>query len=323
MKHQKDKDHSLPDKDREKELWDQLPENAGQPEEFWEAAWDNILRQRRKSGIVRRLKQAAVAAAFIGVLLGAWYWFGAVPAPQKAPAVAEAVYKTIRNTGTEAMELVLDDSTQVSLFPASSLRYEVAFNRHQRDIYLEGTALFKVQQQASKPFTVISSGIATTVLGTVFKVATEDEKQNTNVYLYQGKVLVKSADPQELPLKKDYYLSPGDVFRYHHSNGMATLEKPAIRLQPAAGKAAPAGSTEEVNVSNWYMFENQGLAQVLDQLSVIWNVPIHYNPDDLKGLNFIGKIERTDTLANVLKDIALLNNLSIVNNGKNYQVKKQ
>lgn len=320
MKHQEDKAHSDPDKSREKELWDQLPENAGQPEAFWQAAWDNILRQRRKSAIVRRLKRAAVAAAFSGVLLGAWYWFGAVPRPQQAPAVAEAVYKTIRNTGAEAMELVLDDSTQVSLFPASSLRYEVAFNRHQRDIYLEGTALFNVQQQVSKPFTVIANGIATTVLGTVFKVATEDEKQNTSVYLYQGKVLVKSANPQELQLKKDYYLSPGDVFRYHHNNGTAALEKPAIRLKPAPGKAA---HTEEVNVSNWYMFENQGLAQVLDQLSIIWNVPIHYNPDDLKGLNFIGKIERTDTLANVLKDIALLNNLRVVNNGKNYQVKKQ
>lgn len=310
---------TLPDRRREQELWDQLPNDAGQSDEFWQDTWNNIRRHRKRQTMVLRLKQVAVAAAVSGLLLGAYYWFGVTHSAPKTPVIAATQYKTIRNTTNDAMDVMLEDSTLVTLFPAGELRYKTDFTPGKREIYLEGAALFNVQHAENSPFTVFSNGLATTVLGTTFKVIAATETHNTSIYLYKGKVVVKSANPEQVKLNKDYYLLPGDVFRYDHQRGLAALDKPK---HPVVNTTATT-NTPDAMVSNWYMFENQELAQVLDQLSAIWNVPIHYNPADLQGLNFIGKIERTDTLVNVLKDIALLNNLTVVNNGKNYSIKKK
>lgn len=310
----------LPDRRQEQELWDQLPNDAGQSDEFWQDTWNNIRRQRKRQTLLVRMKQVAVAAAVSGLLLGAYYWFGVTHSTPKPPAIAADTYKTIHNSTNDAMDVMLEDSTLVTLFPAGELRYKTGSTPGKREVYLEGSALFNVQHAENNPFTVFSNGLATTVLGTTFKVTGTKETHHTSIYLYKGKVVVKSANPEQVKLNKDYYLQPGDVFRYDHQQGLAALDKPK---HPVVNTTAATANTPDAVVSNWYMFENQELAQVLDQLSAIWNVPIHYNPADLQGLNFIGKIERTDTLVNVLKDIALLNNLTVVNNGKNYSIKKK
>ncbi len=310
----------LPDRRQEQELWDQLPNDAGKSDEFWLDTWNNIRRQRIRQTLLVRMKQVAVAAAVSGLLLGTYYWFGVTHSTPKPPAIAAATYKTIHNSTNEAMDVMLEDSSLVTLFPAGELRYRTGFTPGKREVYLEGSAMFNVQHAENNPFTVFSNGLATTVLGTTFKVTGAKETHHTSIYLYKGKVVVKSANPEQVKLNKDYYLQPGDVFRYDHQRGLAALDQPK---HPVVNTTATTTNTPDAMVSNWYMFENQELAQVLDQLSAIWNVPIHYNPADLQGLNFIGKIERTDTLANVLKDIALLNNLTVVNNGKNYSIKKK
>jgi hypothetical protein len=59
------------------------------------------------------------------------------------------------------------------------------------------------------------------------------------------------------------------------------------------------------------MFNNQSLAQVFDQLSVMFNVEIVYNKTDIQNIFFTGKYNRSDSLENILKEIAILHNLTI------------
>ncbi|HEY9256343.1 FecR family protein [Chitinophaga sp.] len=307
----------LPDREQEKKEWDSFDHSIDKDPAFWQHSWNVIQQQRKRQVLIRRMKQIAVAAALSGVMLGSYYWFRHTPSPTAVPVIAAAQLKTITNATAEAMDLLLDDSTTVTLFPASSLHYAAAFPGAVRNVYLEGTALFNVQHDAAKPFTVFNNGIATTVLGTTFKVTAAAGDHKTSIYLYKGKVVIRSADSLQAKLRQDYYLLPGDVFSYDRNNGLAVL----TNSRPPASR--PPEHSNNATVSNWYMFENQELPQVLDQLSAIYNVPVHYNPADLKGINFIGKIDRTDSLENVLKDIALLNHLIVVNNGKNYSLKKQ
>lgn len=307
----------LPDKEQEKKEWDSFDHSIDKDAAFWQDSWKAIQQQRRWQVVICRIQQVAVAAALAGVMLGSYYWWSGTRANIPHPVMAATSLKTITNTTAEAMELLLDDSTTVTLFPASALQYTAAFPGKVRHVSLEGTALFNVKQDAAKPFTVFSNGIATTVLGTAFKVTAPRGDNKTKVYLYKGKVVVRTADTVQVKLHQEYYLLPGDVFSYDRSNGIAALIN---SRSPASRETMNNSST---TVSNWYMFENQELSQVLDQLAAIYNVPVHYNPADLKGMNFIGKIDRTDSLKNVLNDIALLNHLIVVNNGKNYTIKKQ
>jgi transmembrane sensor len=307
-----------PDREEEKKEWDSFDHSIDKDPVFWQDSWKAIQQQRRRLVVIRRLKQMAAAAALTGMLLGSYYWFHHSPVTAPVPVMAAAQLKTITNSSAEAMELLLDDSTTVTLFPASALHYAAAFPGAVRNVYLEGTALFNVHTDAAKPFTVFNNGIATTVLGTTFKVAAANGDHTVRVYLYKGKVVVRTADTLQAKLQRDYYLLPGDVFSYDRSKRLAAL----TNHRPAASRPQ-ANNNSQSTVSNWYMFENQELPQVLDQLSAIYNVPVHYNPADLQGINFIGKIDRTDSLQHVLRDIALLNHLIVVNNGKHYSLKKQ
>jgi len=301
----------LPDKEREKEQWDSFDGNPQKEEVFWNDTWKVIQQRKRRGTVIRRLKQVAVAAAMTGALLGSYYWFNTGRVQQSPAPIASMKMKVITNTGSEAMDLVLEDHTAVTLFAASTLRYEAGLTQRERNIYLEGTALFNVQTDAARPFTVFSSNIATKVLGTTFKVAAVNGESTTKVYLYKGKVMVNATD-------SSYYLAPGDVFTYDRNKRVAMLAKSRLPVTKETAR-----QNDGATVTNWYQFDNQGLPEVLDQLSAIYNVSIHYNPADLRGINFIGKIDRTDSLVNVLKDIALLNDLKVVNNGKNYSIKKQ
>lgn len=312
----------LPDPQQEKEVWDSFDNEVNKGDDFWNDNWDAIQRQRKRRTVVLRLKQVAAAAVTAGMLLGAYYWSGIGHRQHTPPAITQLQYKTITNTSADAMDVALEDSTLVTLFPSSVLRYAPAFPDHKRSIYLDGTALFKVARDEARPFTVYGNNIATTALGTIFKVAATGSDSKTKIYLYEGKVVVRSADTLAAKFRRDYYLAPGDVFSYDRSNSMIAVTGSREKARDKAGSKA-ANDNSTAAVSNWYMFENQELAQVFDQLSVIYNVSIHYDPADLKGLNFIGKIERTDSLGNILKDITLLNNLTLVHNGKNYRIKKK
>jgi transmembrane sensor len=299
----------LPGREREKELWDSFNNDLNKDERFWNETWSAIQRQRKRKTVIIRLKQAAATAAVVaGLLFGVYYWFGAGKPVHHTPGeTAQLAYKMISNTGADAMDIVLEDSSLITLFPASVLRYDPAFTGGGRSIYLDGTALFKVARDPDRPFTVYANNIATQVLGTTFKVAAPQGGHKTTVYLYEGKVVVK--------LNEGYYLSPGDIFSYDMRSSRAVVKNNHEKAATADHSAAA--------VSNWYMFENQDLSQVFDQLSAIYNVSIHYNPADIDGLNFIGKIERTDSLVNILKDITQLNDLTLENKGKIYRIKKK
>jgi hypothetical protein len=78
----------------------------------------------------------------------------------------------------------------------------------------------------------------------------------------------------------------------------------------------------EESLANWYMFNDQELADVFDQLSIIYNVEIQYSSSDLRNKYFIGKLDKHDSLNEILKDIALLNHLSVIEREGCYIIRK-
>jgi hypothetical protein len=65
------------------------------------------------------------------------------------------------------------------------------------------------------------------------------------------------------------------------------------------------------------------LPEVFDQLSSLYNQSIRYNRSDLNGKSFIGKIDKSDSLANILNTIGLLNDLSITQDENGFYVTKK
>lgn len=83
---------------------------------------------------------------------------------------------------------VLPDGTQVWLNAGSELSYSQGFGINDRKVVLNGEGFFSVKHNAKKPFTVHSSSMKVTVLGTKFNVRDYADDNTAEVALEEGKV---------------------------------------------------------------------------------------------------------------------------------------
>ncbi|MEJ8820188.1 FecR family protein [Lacibacter sp. H407] len=232
---------------------------------------------------------------------------------------ASPVLKLVTNKTKNAQEIKLADGSVVMLEANSELQYYEPFEAEKRSFYLKGEAYFKVAKDKTKPFTVYSNEISTTALGTAFTVSAFETNAMITVKLHEGRVVVKGG-VKSTKLERDYFLIPGDEFRYNRTTNVATVVRSS---KPLSNKKNGDVKTDDENESNWFMFNNQKLSQVLDQLSAIYNVKIEYSGTELNKMNFIGKIEKSDSIEQILNDIALLNNLTVTKTDSGYSIRRK
>lgn len=224
---------------------------------------------------------------------------------------APVMQHRVNTTGQEEV-LQLMDGSSITLADKSEVTYEEPFQT-KRDVTLIGKAYFRVAKDDAKPFSVISGDIATTALGTEFTVTAFTHTNQIIVRLYEGKVVIKPVEATNKRMKKDVYLLPGQEFVYDKNSAKVK----GFKLNTSGTPAEIMTSEQKENPSipqsqgSWYMFNNQTLAQVLDQLSEMFDVTIQYQQQDVRNIYFTGKYNRTDSLETILKDIGILHKLTI------------
>lgn len=323
--------------------FEQHPDELAQymPEEEWAGyEFNNELDSRRAGQLLHNIKNRtigaaaekkrpviyylAAAAAIIAVAFFGWqYLFKDTDRPKEGPAFQARV---IANTTSALMNIRLPDSSLVSLSPNSTIFYKEPFQDGKRIIELKGEAYFEVVKNTQMPFVVESYPLSTTVLGTVFSVKSFEKDRQIKVALFKGVVAVGNTDPGRPAVRTPFYLSPGDVLTYDKQNGQVRFITSKATGTSSIGSAKGAGRQQLTdNImedNNWYMFNNQPLTEVLDQLSLLYNEKISYTAGDLEGLSFIGRIDKTDTLETILHLIGRLNNLQVIREPHGFLMKK-
>lgn len=271
-------------------------------------------------------KWAAVAAVTLMISFGMYYLLDRNNRQENKQLAKEetkeerAQLKLVRNTSDKVQEIKLSDGSVVMLEANSELRFMEAFEKNHRVINLSGEALFTVAKDAARPFTVVSDEVATTALGTVFRVTAVEQGKVLKVHLYEGKVVIKNATGKST-LTEDYFLKPGDEFVFDRSTMLANI---LMKKKPSINAAERSNDKPvEENASNWFMFNNQKLSQVFDQLAAIYNVKIDYNATEVSKMSFIGRIDKSDAIEDILNDIALLNNLTVTKTGTGFTIEKK
>lgn len=235
--------------------------------------------------------------------------------------IPEATWVENSNTGKNDIMITLPDSSRVRLSPGARMRYRKGFGSTAgRDVRIVGKAFFDVARNEAKPFTLYSEGLHTRVLGTSFDVNANPYSDKIKVKLFTGKVLVSLEDTLVASGQKDFYLSPGEELVFSKSTRNVAINSPVKHSTDE--RMARNHPVRMDTISNWYMFNNQTLAEVFDQLSAIYNVDIEYSHDDVREMYFIGKLEKKDSLSEILSDIALLNHLSVTSLNGGYIIKK-
>lgn len=250
-------------------------------------------------------KFAAAAAILLLISTATWlYILKEAKDNKKIAAVSppalrmDTLWIRKENHNKTPMVIVLPDGSRVRLQKNSLLKYQLAYGAKKRDVWLEGQAFFQVAKQKEKPFTVCTRSLNTTALGTSFTVKVTGF--NASVKLHTGKVVVKPV--KGLPgFRKEIYLSPGEKISYNYEQSMVTVARHTdkhINKTPAPGK-------EEKDIE----FKNEALTSVMAILSTRYHQTIHFDPNDITGMNFTGTIARTDSLSVILRLISNMNNL--------------
>jgi transmembrane sensor len=218
------------------------------------------------------------------------------------------------NLTAKQRSIQLPDGSMVVLANKSEITWREPFT-NKRDIILVGKAYFKVAKDKTKPFTVISRDISTTALGTQFTVTTYKNINRIIIRLYEGKVVVRSLSTGNPKLPSDVYLSSGQVLIYGNSTSRVRTfrlrkgDKPEQLIHRELEQDEP--TIPQNNDRSWYMFNNELLQHVLDQLAEIKQVKIIYDKRDVQNIYFTGKYDSSDSIGTILKQIGTLNNLTI------------
>ena len=228
-----------------------LQVNGGQA---WEQVHDRIKTDNDPSKRIW-LKVAATLLLMISLGLG-YFWL--------AP-VTNITYHTAHD---EQLQLILPDDSRVWLNENSTLSYTKGFDQG-RTLRLSGEAFFEVTRDPNRPFTVNSSFIQTTVLGTSFNISENEEAGLAEVAVASGKVKVNLLNkPSQAVL-----LEAGTTASYVSANSELTKS-----------------SSQDLNVLAWkerkLVFKNHTLSDIEKTLEEYFEVDIELDNPQLGSCQF-------------------------------------
>ena len=286
------------------------------PEGYSEDMLKAIAARTRPGARLRPLRIALSAAAALLVLAGVGLLLRQTQHKPAGAPLAAKTPKAVRwlmriNAKKEQDTWTMPDGSTVILYPKTTLRYREDFGHYgAREVKVNGEAFFEVVKEEKQPFTVYTDALRTQVLGTAFKVVNDSASDKIEVQLFTGKVRV-------VVPTKDYVLAPGQELTWLKDDRkvwVTNFNRRDGRTKLLDGKVG--------TLANWYMFNDQNLATVFDQLSAIYGTDIDYDDRSIKNMYFLGRLDRKDSLDKILNDLALLNHLTLTRSGSTYRISK-
>ena len=231
-----------------------------------------INRARRYRIVRSLLKYAAVILLLVSFSAVGWNYF------------KPETYMTIALGDSEGVKKVtLDDGSIVWLRGNSVLKIPQSFSAVNRTVSLQGEAFFDVAKNAQYPLYVSTNYVNIKVLGTAFNVKTDEKHQNVETVLARGKVAL--LDKQWNPILD---MSPGEKVTYDNNKNEYATEVVDVNVCTAWRL-------------NQFVFENVTLREIVNQLSVKFNVNINLESTKLAQRKFRCVINEDESLPDILK----------------------
>ena len=218
----------------------------------------------------------------------------------------QPVYHCLEVPRGGEFSFLLPDSTTVFLNAESRLRFPDRFvPGSERIVYLSGEAYFDVKRDPRSPFLVCLEHSAVKVTGTSFNVKAYPDDTNEATTLISGTVSMGIGTTEQWIV-----LKPGEQGYYD-----ATRE---TLLQ----------QTVDVNYyTAWkdgvFAFYRQPLEEVMKTLGCWYLFDTHYQNEALKSILYTGKINRLDSIWEVLHTFELMDELTFDIKGKEVIVRRK
>ncbi|MBS0030561.1 FecR family protein [Chitinophaga sp. 22321] len=183
-------------------------------------------------------------------------------------------------------QVILADSTVITLAPQSSLTYPRKYRGQSREVALHGKGYFNVNRHPGQPFWVHTKSIDVQVLGTSFVVNDQPQDSTAGVSVLTGKVNVRH---EQLLLG---VLTANKAVSFNKTNGTSRITE-----IDAAG--------EMRWVDKHLVFETTALSEVLKALAEQYNIVFQSSTNIEKGKVFTGEFTAKDSLTDILDIITI------------------
>lgn len=210
---------------------------------------------------------------------------------------------TLRVPRGGEFRLKLSDGTNVYLNSASELKYPVRFDEKERKVYLSGEAYFEVTKDSNRPFYVITEEVQVRVYGTEFNVNTH-QPGKVHTVLVDGKVGIKKRG-----MTGEITMKPGELASFDRNAGTFEVKEVDVR-QYVVWK------------DGYFTFENESLEQILNTLSLWYDVDVFFQSESAKQLVFTGYMKRYNDISEILNAITEVVGVNFTINGKTIIVSK-
>jgi len=254
------------------------------------------LRRRRWN----RYKIAASIALAIGASI---FLYTRQIDAHEAPVIAVKEMVKETNPG-EKLKTQLPDGTVVHLNAGSRITFPDPFADSIRLVHLIGEGYFDVAQDKSRPFTVKTSSMEITALGTAFGVNAYAKNDNDQVSLVSGKLFIRNARSQEINVE------PGETVTLSKSD-FSFVKSEMDYLSEIAWK------------DGILHFKNNSFDEIIQVLELSYGVTFEF--DDRFGAIpdvYTGAF-KNESLDNILRILSFSMDFKYEINGKRIMIKKK
>lgn len=232
----------------------------------------------------------ALGAGLVGTHSGPGQSKGKATAGHSKATTSATGWLVRANASAHGDRFALPDGSIITLAPASSLKYPRAFIGR-RTVYLTGTAFFDVFHDASRPFSVYTDQVVTTVLGTSFRVQANTGQPEVQVQVRTGRVQVS-------PRATGAGAGAPSLVVLPNQQAVYSLVRQQLRRELVAQPV--------LLVPQAFVFNDRPVAEVLSALEKAYGVAIVYDAASLRnctlnlGLGNESLFEKLDIICETL-----------------------
>jgi ferric-dicitrate binding protein FerR (iron transport regulator) len=199
----------------------------------------------------------------------------------------EEISQVIFSSPNAVSNVILPDSSVVTLNTGSTLTYETDYNKNIRKVRLEGEAFFDVCPDAGKAFIVSTDRVEVKVLGTVFNVSAYPENAEIITSLISGSVQLDNKEAEPI-----CHLQPGQSAVYDKKTAGIEIDyyEPEYAIGWMTGKL---------------LFRKKTFADICKALEKKFNCSIEVKNEEIHKKLFTGKFLNGETLPEILSIIQI------------------
>jgi ferric-dicitrate binding protein FerR (iron transport regulator) len=199
----------------------------------------------------------------------------------------EEVSQVVFSSPNAVSNVILPDSSVVTLNTGSTLTYETDYNRNLRKVRLEGEAFFDVRPDAGKLFVVSAAGVEVKVLGTAFNISAYPGDGEIVTSLISGSVQLNNREAEPI-----CHLQPGQSAVYDKATAGVEVDyyEPEYAIGWMTGKL---------------LFRKKTFSDICRALEKKYNCTIEVKNEEIHKKLFTGKFLNGESLPEILSIIQI------------------